>query len=298
MPRALPLALAPLLLTLHVLAAQNAAPVDSGRVLIYEHRFVEGLAERAEVELKRRVLYWAELSGPGMPAFKPAGHSGFSALVVPAGKQADDRPRWLEVHAGKTGPHLIRITGLPPGSEPTLRIYRDDIETRRLAEEHDRDFAVGLSLGAGAHTGYRLDPTAGADPGGGSDVEGAVVAESGDWFAAAIGVGRQSLPGAGFSITWFFIEPKARLLTRQFFGRRRTDIGASIRFADASETGPRHISPYQLAAGIFVTQHLSAEGRRRGLSVYTAVLHGRLGNVPETERRTTNRVTAGVTWVP
>jgi hypothetical protein len=298
MPRSLPLGLALMVLTLHVLAAQDPAPADSGRVLIYEHRFVEGLAERAEVKLERRVMYWAEVSGPGMPAFQPADNRGFSALVVPTAEPADDRPRWFEVHVGKTGPHLIRITGLPPGSEPTLRVYRDDIETRRSAEAHDRDFAVGLSLGAGAHTGYRLDPTGGADPGGGSDVEGSVVAESGNWFGAAIGVSRQSFPDAGYSVTWFFIEPKARLLTRQLFGRRRTDIGVSIRFADAYETGPRHISPYQIGGGIFVTQHLSADGRRRGLSVYTALLHGRLGNVPETERRTTDRVTAGVTWVP
>jgi hypothetical protein len=298
MPRPLPVALALLVFPLHVVAAQDAAPADSGRVLIYEHRFVEGLAERAEVELERPVMYWAEVIGPGTPAFQPAGRYGFAALVVPAGEPADDRPRWYEVHVGKSGPHLIRLTGLPLGGEPTLRVYRDDIQTRRLADEHDRDFAVGLSFGAGAHTGYRLEPTGGANPGSGSDVEGAIVAESGDWFGAAIGVGRQSFPDAGLSVTWFFIEPKARLLTRQFFGRRRTDFGASIRFADAPETGPRHISPYQIAGGVFVTQHLSTEGRRRGLSVYTALLHGYLGNVPETERRTTNRVTAGVTWVP
>jgi hypothetical protein len=153
-------------------------------------------------------------------------------------------------------------------------------------------------LGGGVHSGYRLDPTGGGDPAGGRDVEGCVLAESGGLLGVCIGLARQALPDAGFSLTWYFLEPRLKMLSRRLLGGARTDFWAGLRLAQAGETGPRHLSPSLLGLSLQLTQHLNGDGGRRGWSIYTAYLHGRLGNVPETEFRDSDRVTAGLTWVP
>lgn len=281
-------------------AQAPAARADTGRVLVLEHRFAGGAPDSVIVGLVRRVVYRATTDGRAAPTFKPLRGYKWAALVVPFGKDAAGRAKEFEVHASETGAHLVSIEGLPPGSEVTLRLYRDDTETRRNADANDRDFATGLSFGGGFHSGYRLDPAGSASPGGGGDVEGCILAETGNWFSACLGVGRQSLPDASLTVTWYFIEPRARFLSRPLLGDHRTDLGASVRFAQASEVqaGTGYLSPSLLAAGLYLTQHLSPDNRRRGWSMYTAWQHGWLGNVPETERRSTDRFTAGLTWVP
>lgn len=282
----------------HAIGQSVAGGTDAGRVLIFEHDFAGGTADSVMVNLVRHVVYRAHTSGPGEPTFRPLRKYKWSALVVPAGKDPVRHTAEFEVHASETGPHVMRIAGLPPGGRVTLWLYEDTVETRRIADADDRDFSTGLSFGGGFHSGYRLDPTGGANPVGGGDVEGCILADTGTWFSVCLGVGRQSLPNAGLTVMWFFLEPRARFLSGQLLRGHRTDVGASIRFAQAPETGRRNISPSLLAAGLYLTQHLAGQNHSRGWSVYSAWQHGRLGNVPETERRSTDRFTAGLSWVP
>jgi hypothetical protein len=281
------------------LAAQVVAPADSTRIPMLEHSFTAGSSDSVLVILERRGVYSAEVIGaPATPTFQPVRRYLWPALVVPvSGVQVGQPPRF-EVQPGATGPHVVRVSDLPPGATAILRLYRDDVEARSRAKSRDRDFAVGLLLGGGMHSGYRLDPTGGADPAGGRDVDLCILAQSGGRFGACLGMARQSFPDADFTVTWFFVEPRVRLVSGRLFGDLSTDLGAGLRLGQAPETGPRHISPSLLAVGFNVTQHLSPDGRRRGWSLYAAWLHGRLGNVPETERRDSDRVTAGLTWVP
>lgn len=277
--------------------AQGAPSVlDSTQVLLLEHEFV-GPMDTILVTLERRVVYRVETTGSqGMPTFLSARGSRWPALVVPEDDRAANGLRRFEVHAGTTGPHVVSWSGAAADGAATLRLYRDHAETRRMSEAHDRGFAVGLLMGGGFHTAYRLDPLDPGHPGG--DVESCVLAESGQWFSACIGMGRQALPRAGFSVTWFFLEPRARLASGRLVGSSRTDLSAALRLGQASESGPRHQSPSLVAVGLYVTQHLAAQDRRRGWRLYTAWHYGRLGNVPEEELRSSNRFTAGLMWVP
>jgi hypothetical protein len=276
--------------------APAAGPPEAG-VVVLEHRFVEGTSETVAVPLTRRVRYRASVSGPGVPQFAPAQRYHQAALVVADPGREGDGFSWFEVYPGETGPHYIRLSGLTEGSAVTLRVYRDDAETERAAEARDQDFSVGLSVGGGVHSGYRLDPTSGV-AGSGSDLEGCLVADTGHWFSTCLGGGRQTLPSADLSVTWFFLEPRARLLSTHLFGRHRFDLGTSLRLAQATQTGPRGISPSLIAVGLHTVQHLSADMRQRGWSLYTAWQYGRIGNVPETEDRNTGRFSAGITWIP
>ena len=282
-----------------MLAAQSGAPApDSARVLLLEHRFGPDSAGNVVLTLERSIVYWAEVTGPGTLVFQPVARHGQPAFLVPIGAGAGDQPRRFEVYASRTGPHLVSLSDLPPGGTATLRLYRDVGLTRRIAERRDRAFAVGLVLGGGVHSGYRLDPTGGADPSGGRDLEGCLLAEAGDRLGTCLGVGRQSFPDAGFAVTWSFIEERVRLVSGRFLGGRRTDLGVALRYSQALAAGPRNLRAALLSFGLHVTQHLASEGRRRGSSVFVAWQHSQLGHAPETEKLDTDRFSAGVIWMP
>lgn len=290
---------ASLLLATPSLTAQNEASArDSARVLLLEHRFGPDSAESIVVNLERRVVYWAELTGPGTPAFLPLRRRPRPAFLVPIAAGPGDEPQRFEVYAIQAGSHRVSLADLPPGTVATLRLYQDVFESQRIAEKLDRQLAVGLTLASGFHSGYRLDPTGGADPDGGTDVEGCLLAEAGGRFGACIGVGRQSFPDAGFTATWLFLEQQSRLISGRLLGDRRTDLGAAVRYSHAIRAGPRNQSPGLLGFGLYVTQHFAPEGRRRGWRIHCAWQHGRLGNAIETERLDTDRFTAGITWIP
>ena len=113
-----------------------------------------------------------------------------------------------------------------------------------------------------------------------------------------VGIGHQSFPDADYGVTWVFVEPRVRAISGRLFGGSLTDLTAAFRLSQAPQTGPRALTPVLLALGVYLTQHLSGDGRRRDWSLYTAWHHGRLGNVPETEMRNVDRITAGLLWVP
>jgi hypothetical protein len=281
-----------------LLAAQtDASPPDSGRVLLLEHRFGVDSAGSIVVTLERRVVYRAELTGPGTPVLQPLRSRPRPAFLVPIEQPFGTEPRRFEVYAMQAGPHTVTLADLPPGSVATLRLYQDVGESRRIAAKLDRELAVGVTVASGFHSGYRLDPTGGADPDGGTDVEGCLLAEVGR-FGTCLGVARQSFPDAGFSATWLFIEQQGRLASGHLLGARRTDLGAVLRFSHAPNAGPRRQNPSLLGFGLYVTQHLAPAGRRQGWRIQCAWQHGRLGNALETERLDSDRFTVGITWIP
>jgi hypothetical protein len=263
--------------------------------VVLQHKFL-GESDSAVVALRRRTVYRAELSGSDSLVIAPLGHR-WAPLIVSTGF-GPDGVRSFEVHPGTTGRYLMRVVGIRGDSGATLRIYGDRVETERLVLGRERNWNIGLGIGGGFHSGYRLDPTGGANPSGGGDLEGYLLIEGGFPVSVYLGVARQSFPDAEFVETWYFVEPRLRLLSRTLLGSSRTDLGVALRIAQGGEVGTREISPSQLGLGFYVNQHLAADGRRRGWSVFGAYQHARLGNVPETERRDTDRIFLGLTWIP
>ncbi|HKT58516.1 MAG TPA: hypothetical protein VJQ46_00605 [Gemmatimonadales bacterium] len=293
------LRLSPILVVLGLaplpLYAQGGSMEDVTRVLLLEHTFTSA-ADSAVTELRKGVMYWAEVDGPGAPDIRSVRRYGHRALVVDT-DTTSSTARWFEVHVGQNGSYVVRLTQLSPGDTTTLKLYRDDPETRRLAELHDRDFTMGVFFGGGGHTGYRLEPSL-DDPGSGRQFEGGLITQTGGIFSALIGLSRHSLHDPDFAIPWFFLEPRVLLKSGHFLGRRRTDVTLTLRLAAAPESGPHHLPPNVWAPGITLTHHLSSEGRRRGLSLYAAWRHGWISNVPESQRNETNEFTAGLAWLP
>jgi hypothetical protein len=205
--------------------------------------------------------------------------------------------RRYEVHAFREGPHTVTLADLPSGGAASLRLYQDVGETQRIVERRERSLSVGVALAGGIHSGYRLDPTGGAEPRGGADYEGCLLLETGSRLSTCLGAARQSFPDA-FDVTWLFLEERARIGTAALVAGRRTDFSIALRYSTAPNAGPRTLNPGVLGAGLYVTQYLTDAGARRGLRIVAGWQHGRLGNAPETERLNTDRVTAGVIWVP
>ena len=278
-----------------VLGAQVPA-ADSSRVLVFERQFGPGPAAPFTVHLERRVVYKVELSGPGTPVFEPADGGAPAFLVLLAG-DSTDLTRHYEMQARRTGPHAVRVDGLPGQDVAVLRLYVDSSETGRIATKRERTVAVGGTVAAGAHTGYRLDPTGGNDPSGGGDWEGCLQIDTGPMFATCVGAGRQMFPDHAFDVTWLFIEERVRVAGGRLLAGRQTDFGLALRFSQALGAGPRSLDPVQLGIGAYTRQHLSP-GTRRGWSVAITGLYGLLGSSVETEFRDSFRLTAGVTWVP
>ncbi len=282
-----------LLVALRVTPLVAQTPTPSGSPV--EHRFEGGAPDSLVVELRDRVVYWAEVIGPGTPSFRPVHRYHGLPLIVP---HEDRESRRFEIHPGASDRYVVTLAGLSPGTFATLRLVLDEPATQRMAEQHEQDLAVGLMIGAGRHSAYRIDPTGGFDPRGGSDFEACMMVRTGGPIDGCLGVGRQTFPDADYDVTWLFVEPRVRLVSAHLFGGSLTDLTAGFRVAQAPETGPRSLDPVQLALGVYVTQHLSGDGRRRDWSIYTAWHHGRLGNTPETEMLNVDRITAGLLWVP
>jgi hypothetical protein len=270
---------------------------DTVRVLVVEHRFGLDSPDSMIVVLERHVVYRLEVTGPGTPVFLPARSKPQPAFLVPLGSTGDSLRRF-ELYALQRGPHVARVSDRKPGTTTVLRVYRDVVETERIAGRRDREIAVGLTISAGHHSGYRLDPTGGADPRGGSDQEVCFLFEAGSWLGTCVGGARQTFPDAGFNTYWVFLELQKRLLSRRLMGDRRTDLGAVLRYSQGVHAGPRHLDPALLGFGLYVDQHLATAGRRRGWRIHVDWQHGRLGSTPETERLDTNRFTVGITWIP
>jgi len=280
------------------LAAQDGAGArDRGRELLLEHRFRPDSADSIVVILEQHIIYWAELTGPGAPLFQPQRRRPRPAFLVPIASGAGDQTRRFEVYALQAGPHVVSLSGLPPGTTATLRLYRDVVETRRIAEKLDRELAVGVLVAGGFHSGYRLDPIGGADPHGGGDVEACILAQTAR-FGTCVGVGRQSFPDAGFVATWVFIEERVRLASSSFWGTRLTEFGVALRYSQGITVGPRSLNPGLLGVGLYVTQYIAIKGRRGGSRIFGAFQHNRLGLAPETELLDSNRFTTGIAWTP
>jgi hypothetical protein len=275
-----------------------AGPGDGTRVLVLEHRFGADEADSVAVALVRGVVYRAELTGAGTLLIVSRRRGGPSAFLVPVAGAAADAPRHFEVYAVQAGAHVVRVADVPPGTAVTLRLYQDVALGRRIAERRDRGTAIGLLVAGGIHSGYRLDPAGDPTPRGGRDAEGCLLIEPGDRLGTCVGAGRQSFPAESLSVTWAFIEGRVRLAsTRLLFGWR-TDLGVAARFSDALSSGPLNVSAALFSYGLQLTQHFSPQRWRRGWSLVVAWQHGRLGYAPETEFLTTDRVTAGVVWLP
>ncbi len=251
------------------------------------------------VRLKGRTLYWAELTGPGTPVVEAESRVASPPLLVPVGDQSALHRRF-EIHPYSSGLYRITVDGLAPGDSTLLRFYRG-VRGRRgrdaVGEDDDR-FAIGAAFSYGRHSGFRLDPTGGANPRGGADVEGALIFAPAGRFEMLLGVSSEALPDAGYHVTWGFAEGTYRIFARTMLGGRHADLRAALRYSKGFSAGTRSLSPALLGIGIDGVVVVTPGRERGGLSLDLGWMHERLGNAPETELLDSDRFSLGLRWIP
>ena len=282
------------------LAAQAAHSAHSTPpVLLLEHHWQADSADSLIVVLKKDGVYWAEvLGGIGSLTAVPATPPQYPVFVEPHEEPTMEGARVFELHPARSGPHVLRLVGVPAGTTPRLRVYSDEAQARQAARARDRQWGIGLAVNGGVHSGYLLEPSLTSSPAVGSDVEACLLLDSGHGVGGCLGAGYQSVPGAAYGVEWAFAELRAQVLGRRLVGGALTQLGLAFRLAQGGATRARSIDPSLIAVGVTVTQHLAPASRTRGWSLQGAYQHGWLGNLPAQDRRQIDRFTAGMSWIP
>ncbi|HXY70013.1 MAG TPA: hypothetical protein VEH62_11230, partial [Gemmatimonadales bacterium] len=236
--------IAGLLLAAAAAAAQTPPAQGAAPAAILERAFGAS-ADTAMVTLRRGVVYTAEVTGPGTPAFRNPRNGEVSAFVVPGAAGSDTATRRFEVYPYLTGTHVVRLDGLPGGATARLRLSADVREMQRLAVRDYRAVRFGIAVAAGMHGGYAIARAqSGSAAGGrGTDWEAALVAEILDRVGVAVGVSEQSFRGTSFSAHWVFAEARVRAVSPSLFKDRRTDVAAALRYSETEGYGPDNVNP-------------------------------------------------------
>ena len=285
------LAAGALALTLGAGAARAQTPTPAPvRQIVAEH-FLAGARDSFTVELDDGRVYRLELAGgSGTPTVNLMDRRRTRAFLNPR-----EDGSW-ELHPAASDVHLVRATSIAPGDTVRVRILVDvaEIEARRerRTERLGRSLAIGFSAGGGARSGFRLEATPGAEA-----VGGAMELEAGLWagvptarFSALLGTAWSGADGGSPALTWFFVEPRVRLLDRA-----RTEFGTSLRIGVASiRSGEKN--PSLVAPGAFLAYRLTDTPTRRGPRVHVGYAFGIVDNVGG-KWATSHRTTAGLVWI-
>lgn len=279
--------------------ALGAGPIRAQQPSLIERRLVAGDSGAGTLRLAARVLYWAELTGPGIPVVQGAGTRRLSPpVIVPVGDQSSNHRRF-EIHPRESGFYEVSVSGLASSDSTLIRFYRGVRGHIGHSTQDDADnFIIGVALRYGRHSGYRLDPTGGANPRGGSDAELGLLLSPAGRFETLLGLTSSALPDAGYHVTWGFFEEDARLLDGHLPGDRHASLRLGLRYSKGFSAGTRNLSPAELGIGANAVVVLTPGRTRGGVSLDLGWLHQRLGDAPETELLDADRFTLGLRWLP
>ncbi len=131
------------------LAAQPGRPAHGAQVLLLEHTFRADSADSILLTLTRRIVYRAEVAGPGTPALQPVRRRDRQAYLVPSAEGASDQLRQFNLYPLENGPHWLRLDGVPAGAAVLVRIYGDTAVAPQVAAQVEPG-PSGNSAGAAA----------------------------------------------------------------------------------------------------------------------------------------------------
>ncbi|HEY7634835.1 MAG TPA: hypothetical protein VH763_04790, partial [Gemmatimonadales bacterium] len=225
-------------------AAQTSVAPDTTRaaeLLVVEQDW-RGPEDSVVVRLRKGGVYRAEVLGTSAPLTAVAQDPPrYPAFVYQRDGAGADGSLVFELHPARSALHVLKLAGMTPGSEVVLRVYSNELEAQRFAQEKDRKWGIGLALAAGFHSSYRLEPVSGIDPAGGSAMEGCLVLDSGRGVSGCLGGGYESLPGMDYGIEWAFAEARVQLLSGRLIGDRLSQAGILFRAAQGGATRSRNI---------------------------------------------------------
>lgn len=255
----------------------SAAPAESADALVLDHDFT-GTPEFVRLFLQGRQVYRAELSTPDVTLEIRSPRARVQLpRVYPITAPSGSGESVYEIYTEADGEYELRPIALAREAVATrLRLYRDAAESRRRMSLRSRPgWEIGIELAGGWNSGFAQsqDPVRVAEGGEpGSDVELCFAARRAPGVSrlgmCALGIGYQSQHGAR-NITWFFTEPRFRVVGRAAPGRSNWEGGVLFRagFGAVSRT---NVNPVLLAPGLYAARHIRTAPDGRGWSFHAS----------------------------
>jgi hypothetical protein len=200
----------------------------------------------------------------------------------------------LELHPYTTGPHLITVTGFASTETVRLWLWADRTEELRAQASRDRLWGIGLQVGIGYHTGYRVLDADPAPPDGSLDVETGLLFGSSGILSGLLGIAHQARYGGTDKMLWVFAEPRVRVVQA---GQKRwpLDIDVILRVGRGSSGSE---TPSLVGAGVFASKALDSRPGARGWRAGLTLMYARLGNAPADSDREFMRGGVTLSWLP
>jgi hypothetical protein len=203
-------------------------------------------------------------------------------------------PTVIELYPPQTGEYLL-VTTLPTGlSGGTMQLWSDRKLASSRQEARDRTWGIGLGLTGEVYSAYST--VEGYAEEGGTGVGGCVLFGSSGPLSGCLGFDYQARSGETGSLTWFFIEPRFRVLTTHAFGHPM-DLLASLRLGQGHQSR-LSVDPNLIAPGVLLAYHLDDRPGARGWRLVFQVYGALVGNTTFAQKPTFASASLGVTWIP
>lgn len=186
------------------------------------------------VSLRRHGQYRVLLSRPHFSASAIPLKRAPPALIADVTPQSPVSYTILELHPYATGPHAVFTAA--SGDTVHIWLWADRAEERRSAEARDREWGIGLLVGAGYHSGYRIRPADPTPAAASADFETGLLFGSSGRLSGLLGVTMQPRYSGAESVLWAFAEPRLRLL-RYSAMHRPTSLDLAFRIGQGAASG-------------------------------------------------------------
>ncbi len=279
------------------LSAQAQQPADSADVLVFSGSFTTGSREFVRVFLQQGQVYRAEVS-VGVVSFtlRPRRAGGDIPNILEIRGGPGNSESVYEIYPFKDDDYEIRVEDFPEGETATLKIYRDVHASRRrqgIAKAGSR-WTMGLEFGLSHHANYRISPTEETNQidRAGADYEGcALISGDSRLWGCALGINVHSAEGTA-RITWFYIEPRYRVIAVKH--GVRPELGILFRGAFGSSGDEALYNPKMLAPGAYCRISLGPR-QGKGFSLGVSASHAFISSRGD-ENADFNRVTAALSF--
>ncbi len=291
-----------LVLALSLLAApaiaQVTTPQDTtlGDTLLVD-RTLSGVADSFRVKLAEGGQYRILLT-PGAATLTAisADKRASSAFPARVREGAGANPTLIELYPPRTAEYTVRISASAGLAGGRLQLWSD----RKLAEEkqatQDRAWGVGLGFAGGWHSGFYTGADDANSGQSGAVIEGCLLVGSSGPVSGCLGFSSMELGSEENKLTWFFVEPRFRVVSIGSLGRP-LDLIVSARIGQGNSERVG-VDPTMLAPGLIVSYHLDSRPGARGWRLNFQFFYALLGNVDTPNNSDFAQLTLGLAWIP
>ena len=275
---------------------QTAPDSVLGDTLLID-RPLTGVSDSFRITLVQGGQYRVSLS-PGAATLEAISADKRLSTAFPARVRegAGANPTIIELYPPRTADYVVRVRSAAGLVGGRIQVWSDRKLAESKQEQRDRAWGIGLGLAAGWHSGYYTGADDANGGQSGSALETCILVGSSGPVSGCLGFTRQELGSDVNAISWFFIEPRVRLVSIHSLGRP-LDVILSARLGQGSSER-LGVDPSLIAPGLLLSYHLDDRPGARGWKATFQVLYAFLGNVDTPYNSDFAQLTLGLSWIP